>query len=394
MGAYNYSVLFLFVLLLALIVPVSAQAPEPAILQSYERIFVRSSLRTKVNVLSDAAQDEAAGEFYGQFCDIALRFVLDNAPLFREDPDMLSLIVIAVRGIDNTAYNPAAETLWQVFLRFPDRAVRHEILKALHSLDASSLTGKINGFLAAQNSSRTAGFADHAFLFDLIALLGRAGDDSSYPVLFDSNLIHTGDLRANAIRAIYAIDGDLIAFCIEVILNNPPEEKLEAVKLGLARGGLSTEEKGALAEAALEAALAVPGDRRNEIQELAGVAVNLIREIEWIRALPQVINYYNQSLAVFRAAPSRKQPVLNAIYCLGFLKNAEAASSLAIQLGLFNSRAGKLQAEEHEVVLAHINALARLGYKASYSVIHHASILPYPGEITDAARNALTALQW
>ena len=56
----------LIIMFSALIVPVSitAQSSRETILQSYERIFIRSSLNSKVNVLSDAAFDEAANDAY------------------------------------------------------------------------------------------------------------------------------------------------------------------------------------------------------------------------------------------------------------------------------------------------------------------------------------------
>jgi len=122
--------------------------------------------------------------------------------------------------------------------------------------------------------------------------------------------------------------------------------------------------------------------------------MDIIRETERVRALPLVLKYYNQSFAAFRANPSRKQSLLKAISCLGSLKSADAAQPLALQLGLYNSRFGFAQAAEMEVILALINALGQLGYKASFDALNYASILPYPDEITQAARSALENLRW
>ncbi|MCL1815458.1 MAG: hypothetical protein FWG27_06545 [Treponema sp.] len=382
------------VLLFGFVLPLAAQTPEETILQSYERIFIRSSLSMKINVLSDAANDEAADEFYGPLCDLALRFVLENSSLFRDDPDMISITVIAVRGLGKYNYHPAAETLWQTFMRFSDRVIRYEILEVLPSLDTQPLTGRINEFLVDLNFRYSSGQgADAQLLSTLFELLKRAGDDSSYPVLFASSLIYSDEIEKEAIRALYEVEGDFYAFCISVILNNPPAEKLHAFKLALAKDDFAADKKGMLAEAALEAALALFSDR-NEIRELAESSIRVIKETEWIRALPHVLKYYNQSFAAYRADSLRIQPLLNAVFCLGSLKSAEAANPLALQLGLYNSRAGTLRIEDVEVVLALINALGHLGYKASYDVLHNASIQPYPDEIKDAARKALTALQW
>ena len=397
MNFCKHSTVFSFlvpVFLGLLAVPALTQTSGETIFQSYERVFIRSSLSTKVNVLADAVNDEAADEFYGPLCEAALRFVTENAPLFRDDPDMVSIAVTAVKGIGNYAYNPAVGILWQVFLQFPDNVIRYEILNTLAVLDSSAVMENINEFLAEQNRRYGSGLgADFQMLEALFTLLGRIGDDSSYPVLFASSLIYSGELEALAVRSLYSIDGDFYAFCHRVIIHNPPAEKLEAFKLGMAREGTAGE-RGVLAEVALEAALIVPGDRRLEIRELSEQSLDVIRETEWVRALPQVLKYYTQSLAAFRADHSRKEPLLNAVVCLGVMKSAEAAQTLALQLGLYNSRPGALRAEELEVVLALINALGQLGYRASYDALHHAGALPYPDEITEAARKALAALQW
>jgi len=389
-----YSLFFAALFLAGFVRPLAAQMPGESILRSYERIFIRSSLNTKVNVLSDAANDEAAAEFYGPLCELALRFVMENAPFFREDPDMISITIIAARGIGRHRYSPAADTLWQAFLRFPDKVIRDEILAVLPLLDISALAGKINSFLAEQNQRySSAQDVDYEILSALFGLLKKVGNDSSYPVLFASSMIYSGDLEMEAIQAINNIPGDFFTFCMGVILRNPPAEKLHAFKLFTANQRSTAEEKGILAEAALEAALAVPGDR-SEIRELAERSMDIIRGTERVRALPQVLKYYNQSLAAFRANPSRKQPLLKAISCLASLKSADAAQPLALQLGLYNSRFGFAQGAEMEVILALIKALGQLGYKASFDALNYASILPYPEEIVQAARSALENLRW
>ena len=385
-----------YFLILLLSVPVlGAQTTGETILQSYERVFIRSNLNTKVNVLSDAAEDEAAALFYGPLCATALRFVTENASLFRDDPDMLNVTVIAVRGVGEYAYNPAAEILWQVFLQFPDNTVRYEILDVLFLLDASSIAEKIAEFLEETNRRYNSGLPpDYQILSALFTILGRAGNDASYPALFASSLVLPEHLKKEAMEAFYKIDGDLTAFLLGVIIHNPPAEKLFAFRLALDSDAFSKEEKGTLAEAALEAALLVPGDRRSEIRDLAGESLVLIGKTEWIRALPHVLKYYNQHFIAFGADLSAKQPLLSAISCLGFLRSTEAARTLALQLGIYNSRYSTLGTEEQEVVLAIINSLGQLGYKAAYDTLHYAGIIPYPEEITEAARKALAMLKW
>ena len=398
-------------LLLILIIPLlEAQTDRETILHSYEWVFIRSSLSDKVNVLVDAASDEEADQFYGTFCEFALRFVLENAPVFPVHSDMISLTVIAIRGIRSHVYNPALETLWQVFLRFPDNVIRYEILNTLPLLDYSILLDRFNEYLADQNHRYSSGLSVDIQLFSAIfGFLSRMGDDSSYPALFNAVLLLSGDPQNSAIDALFAIEGDFFSFARDIILQGSAAEKLKVFQLALAQDGITGEQKAQLAEAALEAALTLPDEYRYEVPELTELSFSIIRENEWVRALPQVLGHYHQSLSHFRANLSQtdplwKQTLLNAVYSLGFLKSAEAAQVLTIQLGLINSRFDETfyiqdtntesTEQELELIFALINALGQLGYRASSSVLHDTSMLSYPDNITEAARTALASLQW
>jgi len=397
-GFLNQAALLLTIFMVSILfVPqLGAQTPGEAILQSYERIFIRSNLSTKVNVLLDAANDEAADQFYGAFCETALRFVIANAPLFPDDPDMINITVGAIKGVGKYNYTPASETLWQAFLRFPDNMIRIEILRTLTLLNTPLITEKVNQFLADQNRLYGMGPGPDMQIFPaLIEMLGKIGNDSSYPVLFTASFIYPGNLGELALRAINQIQGDFFSFCLGVILKNPPAEKLEALKLAAARNDLNAVQKGILAEAALETALApTSAERRNQHRALCDLAIQLIEKAERATALPLVIKYYQQCLDLFRADPSQKQPLLDTISCLAVLKSIDAARLLSLQLGIYNSRINAIKAEEWEFIQALITALGKMGYRASYDSVYQASILPYPAEIKQAAVDALSGLQW
>jgi hypothetical protein len=348
-----------------------------------------------VNVLLDAVNDEAADEFYGPFCELALRFVMANVPLFPEDPDMINITVGAIRGVGKYNYAPAAETLWQVFLRFPDNVIRIEILRTLTLLNAPVITERINQFLADQNRLYGTGPRPDMQIFPiLIEVLGKIGNDSSYPILFAASFIYPGESGENAIRALNEIKGDFYSFCLEVILKNPPAEKLEALKLAVTRKDFTIAQKGVLAEVALETAFtSTSTEQRNQNRALCELSVHLIEEAEQVSALPLIIKYYQQCLASFRLNPSQLQPLLDTVSCLAVLKSSDAARLLSLQLGIYNSRVNTISPEEHKFVLALISALGKLGYKASYGYLYQASVLPYPVEINHAAINALNKLQ-
>ena len=394
MSFFSKSKAALLILILILIIPaLDAQTDRETILHSYEWVFIRSSLSDKVNVLVDAANDDAADQFYGTLCELALRFALENTPVFPVHSDMISLTVIAIRGIRSHIYNPAVETLWQIFLRFPDNVIRYEILNTLPLLDYSILLESFNEFLENQNRRYSSGTDADLQLFPAVFdFLSRMGDDSSYPALFNSALLLSGDMQSSAIDALFAIEGDFFSFARDIILHGTPVEKLKVFSLAQEWDGITEEKKAQLAEAALEATLSLPNENHNENIELIELSFAVIREYEWVRALPQVLGHYHRSLS----DPIWKQTLVSAVYSLGFLKSIEAAQVLSIQLGLVNSRFAVHESPEPELelVFALINALGQLGYRASSAVLHDTSILSYPDTITEAARNALASLQW
>jgi hypothetical protein len=307
---------------------------------------------------------------------------------------MINITVIAVKGVRESGYSPAAETLWQVFLRFPDNVIRYEILTTLPALDAPALTEKINTFVTEQNKLYGSGIqSDLQLLRSVFAVLGSIGDSNAYPVLFASSLIYPGDPGKEAAAALYTVKGDLNTFLLQVILNNPPVEKLEAFKLIVAQEGLTDQQKGELAETAMEAALQV-NDSRNRFKDLCRLSIGLIRETRWTHAFPLVLKYYNQTLTAYRRNPTEKDDLIDVISCMAALESAEAARVLSLQLGLYNSRPDVLSAEDKELVLAIVQALGKLGYKASYDSLRHIGDLSYPDTIKEAALAALNSLKW
>lgn len=313
----------LFVLVLPAVLDAQTRGEE--LLNSYERNFVRSDLPTKNNILRDAATDEAAPEFYGPLCALALQFALDNAKLFRQDADMINLAVLSLQGLGAASYRPAAEKLLQLCLYYEDNVIRHGALKILPRL----------------------------------------------------------------------IKGNLEAYLLRIVVNNPPEEKLAALYLFLAMENPGPEARGRMAESALETGLSFKGTQgKEQIRKLCRVSLGVIQESRWVRSTPAVLKYYNQSLVSYRTDPSYKDDLLASIDCLGALKNTDAAQALILQMGLYNDRSSSLSSADMELVLAMVQSLGNLGYKASYDVLYQAGTRSYPDEIKTAARNALDSLKW
>jgi hypothetical protein len=387
-----------FVFVLA--VSIFAQEPADSILASYQRHFIRANLGEKANVLSDAATDERAGDFIGPLYEFALRFALDNSVLFRDDGDMANLVRLSLTGIRERNYAPAAETLWQAFRVFPDNGTKIEVLDTLAAVDAgAALADRLNRLLGEQNAFFASGLApNYPVLRALVSILGKTGDESSYSALFEALLLpYSADLLTrieNAIVSLGTARGDLGTFLAKVIFSAPLPEKEAAFRFGL-RQDLAPEEKAALAEAALEAALNAPEYAGEKGKELRFLAARIIREQKWAHALPLAVKYFYFAERAWQADKQEsKAELLEAIQCLAAMESVDAAVVFGLHLNLANSRMEFSGEYDADITVAIIDALGVLRYKASYDSLNYVGFLSYPENVKDSAREAIRRLNW
>jgi hypothetical protein len=382
------------------VLAVSGFAQADSLLASYQRHFIRANLGEKANVLSDAATDERAGEFIGPLYEFALRFALDNAVLFRDDGDMSNLVKLSLAGIRERGYGPAAETLWQAFRAFPDNGTRIEILNTLAAVD-SGLAERLNRLLVEQNGFFKSGLApNYPILRALVSILGSAGDESSYAVLFEALFLpYENDLLLsieNAIVSLGAARGDMGTFLAALIFSGALPEKEAAFRFGM-RQNISAEEKAALAEAALEAALNAPEYAGEKGRELRVLAARPIRELKWAHALPLAVKYFYFAERAYQAdkqGSGNKAELLVAIRCLAAMESVDAAVVLGLNLNLINSRMEFSGEYDADITVAIIEALGSLRYKASYDSLNYVGFLSYPENVKNSALEALKRLNW
>jgi hypothetical protein len=381
---------------------VFSQEPR-SILNSYERNFLRASLADKVEILNDAATDDAAGEFIGALYDFALRFCLDNAELLRDDPDMISLVTAAARGLGAAAYAPAGETLWQVFSSYRNNATRIAVLGCFSAMgrDNNQAAGRIGQFLAEQNRLSKAGTPpDYLLLRALVFSLGKTGGGESYPVLFQTMLIpYREDIGIE--EAFFSIPGDLRSFLRNLIHNGSTEEKTAALRLAVRGGRLespvfSDEELGEFAERGLQAGLALDSAGGTGGRELRNLSIDTIRRVKRTRAYPLVSRHFYLVENAYGGDPDFKKDYLGVIECLAAMESPQAAQALYLQLGNYNS---KMRQNPHgtsvdvPVLIALIEALGELGDKSAFDYLNYALFLSYPESVHAAARAAIERLK-
>lgn len=381
---------FLYALFFALAAAVFAEAENPAFASGAKK-FTEAPLEEKAGILSGAA----SLDFFGQLCEFALKFALGN-PERAGEPAMSNLIIRAAKGIGDHLYSPAAETLWETFIQFNGTSERIEIINALVLVaEGDRLAGRLNRLVEEENEyeERT----DYPLLRTLIKALGKTGDENSYQVLFQTLLIpYNDELLSDAKKSLASVAyrrGDVQAFFEEIIRAGPLDEKLAAFRLGVDHNIAGSLEKGSLAEAALKAGLDAPRGDGGE-RYLRMEAARVIEELKWVYALPLAFRYYSFADAAFRASGERaeKTEFLAAAGCLAAMGDAGAARTLSLRLGLINSTMEFSGEYDGEIVLALIDALGGLGYRAAFDNLSYVGLLPYPETIKKRAAAALKRL--
>ena len=373
---------------------------QESILSSYERNFIRASLPEKARVLTDAALDERADEFIGSLYNTALSFALFNGETLKGDPDMTALVAAAARGTAAADNRTSVSILWELFRLYNDSYSRVEILGALAALgkENSELIENLNGFLSEQNASyrrndyMQTGSQDYPVIRACIAALGKLGESSSFPVVFSAMTSgYPQIIIQETLKAMESIQGDYKDFLVDVIRNNPFSEKAAAFRIGAYNEKLTPEERGELAQTALEISLENSGPAELSLRY---DAITILTRLKWSPAASLAVRNFYQVQADFSGGIIPMERLLEAIACLGVMSSSEAAQALALQLGFINSETERTGKYDEAIALAIINSLGELADKAAFDNLLYIGYLNYPDKIQAAAREALNRLKW
>ncbi|MDR0784285.1 MAG: hypothetical protein LBE74_00165 [Treponema sp.] len=383
-------------------------AAQDSILMSYERSFVKADSMGKVRVLRDAALDERSEEFMGRLCGFALNYALWNGEIMKDDPDMINLINVASKGAAEFGDKDSSETLWDLFSVYEDVLARVEILNALGDLGKGNakIVDNLNQFLANQNAAnQNAVFSsDMAVNYPVIqaavAAIGKIGDASSYLVLFSTlSLSYPEEILQTANASLNEIPGDFKQFLLDVVQTNPatesaalPSEKLIAFRLGMESKKLTDFDKGELAQAALEAGF---DDTRSNIDDLRYQSAQVLTDLKWVRASDIAVKRFYRVQTDYVNASATKTQFIDTINLLGAMGTADAAKTLALQLGLINSKVEQKIPHDEDIVIAFVRALGEIGDKLAFDdLLRIRDYLDYSEKVKTAANASLSKLKW
>jgi len=382
---------------IALFVFLSFQAfCDSPVLQLYKQRFSRADLSAKAQILENAANDSTLTAEIGQFYDYALQFALENSALLKNDHALLRIIDVSVTGLGKTGYSNSIDTLWKLFLEYPDSSIGAEILIATGRLGKKNKTviENVNNYLIEKNTLyRSGGSVNYVMISACIIAIMDLNDKSSYPALF--TVLCSGYpevIKSEAQGALDLISGNLKQFLSNIIEKEAPSEKFFAFMAGMNSNKLIVSERGQLAELALEQSF--NNGENADLSAMRYAAVQALTKLRWTRANNLAIRNFYREQTEFQQNPAEREHFLEAIALLGAVGNSDAALALCLQLGLINARTERTGEYDEEITLAIVRSLGLIGDKAAFDHLLNVSNLMYPDNILAAAGEAIDRLRW
>jgi hypothetical protein len=370
------------------------------VLDTYRRNFAIASLDVKIQILQDAAASAAAKEL-GPLYQQALEFVLENASLLPADPRFRQLAVIAADQVAAIGFAPARTALWRLFQDDTATGTRISAATALGAVGAGDpeVVDHLNRFLDAQNALFAAGKgADLQVVPAILRALGRLGDPSSFPSIFTAMVLgYSGETTQIARESLLAVKGNLRELLAGVVKSGQPAEKQLALQMAVENDRISDDDKGALAELALDVGLhtsAADTGSRASLRAMRILAARTIRDRSRERASSLLIEHLDMTIMEADRGLADKGALLEAIASLGVIGTHEAAVRLTQYLVLLNSYTEKGKGYDEQVAGAVIDNLGLLADKVAFDDLMYTQYLSYSNAIKKAARAALERLRW
>ena len=204
-------------------------------------------------------------------------------------------------------------------------------------------------------------------------------------------------MPTQAREALLGLRGDFKENILGILRSRPFTEKRSALQMALESDRLSDEQKGQVAEAALDSALRsssadAPG--KAVLREIRVASARALGERRWSQATALLIAHLDATIGEYDKGLADKRSLIEATAALGATATHEAAVRLTQYLLLVNSYTEKSKGYDEQVVLAIIDALGQLGDRVAFEDLMYTQYLGYPAAVKKAARAALDRLKW
>jgi hypothetical protein len=264
----------------------------------------------------------------------------------------------------------------------------------------AEIVGSLNRWLEAQNTLFASGkpIVSLQVIAATLRAVGKLGDASSFaPVFSAMSLGYSDEMVAISREALFSLRADLKDSLLAVVRTRPYAEKKAALQMALESDRLSEEQKGQVAELALDigvrtVAADVPG--RTALRELRFAAARALGDRKWSRATSLLVEHLDATIGEYDKGLADRRYLIEAAAALGAAGTHEAAVRLTQYLLLVNSYTEKLKGYDEQVVMAIIAALGRLGDRVAFDDLMYTQYLGYSAPVKKAAREALEKLKW
>lgn len=386
---------FALILSLSIAVAVFAQSTDPVIL-SYQRNFVRASISTKIELLGDASRIATVNMV--PLYEDAFSFVVDSYPYLGNDDQLMAIAVTAAEKSALAKDVSIIPSIRSVFERVGDSRVRIACLNALGVL-AYKRPADIAPLNAWFSRNLDAPGSDAKTLAACALVLGKAGDPSSFPVLFGAC---TGNYDPAVLTAAQEGLNDLDEGYAENILAILDKKNIKdmyaAFSLAMKKDSLAKADRGRIAERAFaissESKFSESGPDADTASKIVQDSMTELTGLSWSQASPSVVKYFYALQQGQGKAAAGTDAIIPAVKCLGAMGTTDAAQTLSIYLGLLNSETEQKKTYDEQLLLVVIKALGDLGDKSAFDYLLYVGYLDYPETVKKASRDALARLAW
>jgi len=389
---------FILVSLVSLVLVAAAGAQTTSrALQAYQDRFRDAEPAMKLQILTtaDMLTVEELGPLYGQ----AIEFALSNAGDLDSDSTLQQIVLFASEKIAEGVYTGANTALWNIFTETVDNTLRISVLDTLAVVaqgDRERILD-LNGWIQAQTNLYRGGVVpDLQVVRKAVVTAGALGDPTSFPMLLDVLLSQFSDqMTQTAAQNMHELDGDYVDMAIAAVNQRSLGERQTALSYFVEDLELSDQQRARIATEVLSATLneVVRDVTQQRLQrELRYRAIQVLMGIPYEPASTPVIRHFQLTIRDYDQNVVTKSWLLDSITAVGTVGTAPAARVLTTYLSALNRVTEFERPADTQVVLAVVNNLDRLGYDLSYDALFYTTILDYPQNIKDAARQALDNL--
>ncbi|NLM01222.1 MAG: hypothetical protein GX220_07205 [Treponema sp.] len=356
--------------------------------------FVAGNLNDKIHILK-ITKSTPIESFVNEN---SFNFIESYYTLLENDDTFKELICLTIEGLPKKNTPRNADALQRVFLHFEDEKIKIAVIEKIPQFEDNTdeLINLLNNFV--KNSIQENTYESKIFLA-AVKSLSECAHPSSFHVLFSCYVANIST-QINEIveKSLKTMAESNKAQIIAIIANNPPKEKLLALRISNKKHTNNDYFSAEIAENALAITINLTESKQDISEDLVTLqleAMRIISEFSWTRASSLIIRYFDVAKQQFKNNIISKNDFIDVIVCMSRLATVEIGKTLASYLGTLNLETEKTGSYDKDIILAVINSLGVLGEKSAFDyLLYVISFSNYSEEIISASRDALSRLKW